>query len=235
MNSFSSADKCSIWVVIRACNEEKLISSTLAGVLDCGYSVVVVDDGSTDATFAQAAAAAGVHICRHTINLGAGAALQTGIEYAVRRNAAVIVSFDADGQHDAADIESVARPILDGMVDVVLGSRFMKAGSVENIPRPRLLLLKGAIWMTRLTTGLKLTDSHNGFKAFAPHAARKLQITQNRMAYGSEILSQIAREKRRTVEVPVHVRYTDYSLQKGQKDINALNILWEFFIGSFKL
>jgi glycosyltransferase involved in cell wall biosynthesis len=226
-------NSANIWVVIPAYNEEAVIRSTVSDVVARGYSVVVVDDGSADRT-AEAALSAGACVCRHAINLGQGAAVQTGIDYALRQQPAAVVIFDADGQHDSNDIAFIAAPILEGRADVVLGSRFAEEGLVEDIPPLRWWILRVAVWMTRRTTGMKVTDSHNGFKGFSPAAAAKLCITQNRMAHASEILHQISRMGGRVEEVPVHVRYTEYSMRKGQKSLNALNILWDLFAGGIR-
>lgn len=229
----TTIDRSRIWVVVRAYNEERVIQTTLTGVRAFGYSVVVVDDGSGDAT-AEKARQAGAYVCRHTINLGAGAALQTGLEFALRQNPTVIVIFDADGQHNANDIEAVAAPILANNADVVLGTRFAQRELVENMPWLRALVLRGAVWITRLTTGLHVTDAHNGFKGFSPAIAARIRLLQNRMAYASELISQIAGLKCRVVEVPVHVRYTEYSLGKGQRNLNAINVLWEYLTGGIR-
>ena len=165
---------------------------------------------------------------RHPINLGQGAALQTGIRYALSRGAGYIVTFDADGQHRPEDI----RVLLDMQVktgaDVVLGSRFL--GHAENIPRLRRMLLQLAVIYTHITSGVKLTDAHNGLRLLTRRAAERLRIRQDRMAHASEIIDQIGALGLTVVEAPVTIVYTEYSLRKGQKLGNALNILTELFV-----
>jgi glycosyltransferase involved in cell wall biosynthesis len=223
-----------VWVVVPAYNEGGAISETLASVASMRYRVVVVDDGSTDDT-AQRAHQAGAVVLRHFCNLGQGAALQTGISYALRQpGTAYVVTFDADGQHDAADIPRLLAPIVCGECDVALASRFAPGGVVQDIPAEKKFLLRLAIALARATTGLALTDTHNGLRAFTADAARQLSISQNRMAHASEILSQIASRKLRYREVPATVRYTEYSRSKGQPLSNGLNILWEILMARIR-
>lgn len=217
-----------VWIVIPAYNEDSAINDVLSSLKPSGYSVVVVDDGS-ETPLVELVTDPTVYVCRHPINLGQGASLQTGIEFALQRGARYVVTFDADGQHLASEIPRLLRPLEEGECEIVLGSRFMKEGRVENIPLKKYVMLKTAVAFTRLTTGLALSDTHNGFRAMTADAARKLEITQNRMAHASQILRTIAFKKIPFKEVPVTIRYTDYSIRKGQKLSNALNIVWESF------
>jgi len=185
---------------------------------------VVVDDGSKDGS-GEIALAAGAVVLRHPVNLGAGAAQQTGIDYALSRGAEIIVTFDADGQHMASDIDALVADLQKAGTDFALGNRF--TGHVENMPLMRRIVLKLAVLFTVFSTGLKMSDAHNGLRAMTAEAARKIRFRQNRMAHGSEIIEQIARLKLSYVETPVTVRYTDYSLKKGQSSLNAINILFE--------
>src|SRR5690606_171173 len=114
-----------------------------------------------DAT-AALAAEAGAMVVRHPVNLGQGAALQTGIEYALSLGAEYIVNFDADGQHDSSEIMGMVAALKESGTEIALGSRFL--GGVENLPRSRRSMLKAAILFTRLTSGGSFTDVHNGFR-----------------------------------------------------------------------
>lgn len=223
----------SVWIVIPAYNEANVLEDVLRELLDCNsaYNVVVVDDGSTDQT-AIVAGKLPVHTLIHPINLGQGAALATGIEYALKQGAQIVVTFDADGQMSPQDIETLISEIETG-VDVALGSRFLTALPTA-MPKTKKITLKLATIFTRLTTGLKITDAHNGLRAFRAQALRKIVITQNQMAHASEILSQIARNKLTYREVPVTIRYTLYSKAKGQSIFNSINILFELFTGGPK-
>jgi polyprenyl-phospho-N-acetylgalactosaminyl synthase len=213
------------WVVIAAYNEATAIHRVISDVARYGYMTIVVDDGSSDQTVAAASAAD--RIIRHPINLGQGAALQTGIDYALEQGADVIITFDADGQHRAADIESLIRALEKTQADFALGSRFL--GSSTGLPRSRRWLLKAAALFTRLSTGLRLSDTHNGLRAMTRRGAGVVHLRQNRMAHASEILSQIAASGLSYVEVPVSVEYSTYSLAKGQRLDDALMILLDLF------
>jgi polyprenyl-phospho-N-acetylgalactosaminyl synthase len=221
-----------LWVVIPAYNENEAIRAVVLDLLDRGHQVVVVDDGSRTPLLDVLQGLA-VHSLRHAINLGQGAALQTGISYALRQGASVIVTFDADGQHQSSDIPALIEPIVSGRADVVLGSRFLEGGRAVRITRTKRLVLKLAVAFTRATTGLRLTDTHNGLRAFSRKAAESVHITQNGMAHASQILQEIAAQRLSYREVPVTIVYTDYSVRKGQRLSNAFNILWDSFAEFF--
>ncbi|HEY0708380.1 MAG TPA: glycosyltransferase family 2 protein [Polyangia bacterium] len=218
-------------VVIPAFNESTAIQEVVATVKTAFDWVIVVDDGSADDTAARAQAA-GAHVLVHPINLGQGAALQTGLEYALLRGADLIATFDADGQHCVEDIPVMIAALEKSGAEIALGSRFL--GTTESMPASRKLLLKAATLFTRFTTGLRLTDAHNGMRLFTRAGARKIQIRQNRMAHASEILSQIAELEVPFVEVPVTIRYTNYSMAKGQSSFGAINIVLDLIIQRLK-
>jgi glycosyltransferase involved in cell wall biosynthesis len=211
-----------IWIIIAAFNEDAVIHGVVAGITRVYPNVVVVDDGSTDFT-ASRASAAGAAVVTHPINLGQGAALQTGISFALSRGAELLVTFDADGQHRVADIASLLEALRSRDVDYALGSRFLNGGS--NIPGTRRLLLQAATWFTRLTPGLQVSDSHNGLRAMTRNGASRFSIRQNRMAHASEILQQIADSGLRYIEVPVTIAYTNYSMEKGQRLSGSVDIV----------
>lgn len=220
-----------VWVVIPAYNEERKIGEVVRAVLAHAPKVVVVDDGSADRTF-EAASSLPVDVLRHRLNRGQGAALATGIEYALRRGAGIIVTFDADGQHDPAEIASLIKPIVEGKAQVALGSRFLGPG--QPIPWVRRLVLKAGILFTRVLSRIDVSDTHNGFRALSAAAARSIEITQDRMAHASEIIDQIARKKIPFVEVPVTICYSDYSRQKGQSSLNAVRIALRMILGKLR-
>jgi len=178
-----------------------------------------------------AAEAAGARVLRHVVNRGQGAALQTGIEYSLSRGARIIVTFDSDGQHSPADLPILVAPLLEGKADIVLGSRFL--GSADRMPALRRVLLRIAVFFTRLMSGLKITDAHNGLRAFSRRAASMIHIQLDRMAHASELMDQIRRSGLPYTEVPVHVRYTQYSREKGQRGVHALRIAFDYFIGKW--
>ena len=232
MSDSATSDPRSIWVVIPAYNEGEAIRPVVDGLLARGHQVVVVDDGSQESLLERLQGTT-VHLLRHVINLGQGAALQTGIRYALARGAEIIVTFDADGQHQSTDIDALTEPLRTQRAEVALGSRFLEGGRAIRISSAKRLVLKSAVVFTRWTTGLSLTDTHNGLRAFSRKAAQTLRITQNGMAHASQILQQIAMYRLPYVEVPVTIVYSDYSVRKGQRMTNAFNILWDSFAELF--
>lgn len=229
MDSTSAPPASSVGVVIAAYNEGEALGGVVASLLERSFAnVIVVDDGSRDNT-AQVAKAAGAHVLRHPINLGQGAALQTGIDYALRLGCEYVVTFDADGQHSADEISPMLAHLIASQSDIVLGSRFL--GNTVNMPRSKAITLWLAVRFTRLSTGLELTDTHNGFRALSAKAARSMRIRQDRMAHASEILDEIARHKLRYSEFPVTITYTQYSMAKGQRIMNSVHILKDQLVG----
>ena len=218
-------------IVVPAFNEAEIVCDVVTRLRVLHPFVVVVDDGSSDGT-GGAALRAGAIVLRHPINLGQGAAIQTGIEFALRQGAAMVCTFDADGQHDVADIGRMVEALGVAGAEVALGSRFL--GSAPGMPWHRRVLLRLAIWYTRLTTRLPITDAHNGLRLLTAFAASKIRITQNRMAHASEILDCVARSRLTLVEVPVTITYSAYSMRKGQKSADALNVLADLIIGKFR-
>ncbi|MFA6427913.1 MAG: glycosyltransferase family 2 protein [Candidatus Buchananbacteria bacterium] len=215
-----------VLVIIPAFNEAAVIGSVVQKVKNEGFSVLVVDDGSSDQTSDQAKLAKAL-VVKHTINLGQGAALQTGFAYALQNDYQAVITFDADDQHEVKDIKRILQPLLAGQCEVVLGSRFLN--STNKIPVFKKLILKLAVIFTRLTTGLTVTDAHNGLRALTRSVLQKIKLEQNGMAHASEIISQIAKLKISYCEVPVTIYYTNYSRQKGQSIFNSFKILGEIF------
>lgn len=219
----------SVFVVVPTLNEGRVIRTCLQSLVDREYSVVVVDDGSSDDTWSIVSGLP-VFALRHAINLGQGAALQTGMTFALRRGAEFIVHFDADGQHRVEDIEVLLEPLRRGEADVVLGSRFLRRSDSRAVPPLRRLLLKGGVVVNGLITGVWLTDAHNGFRAFTRAAASRIDLRENRFAHASEILTQIHRGGLRHVERPTSIVYTRYSREKGQSAWNAIKIVIDILV-----
>jgi len=214
--------KKEIYVVIPAYNEERIIKKVIDELKQAGYSnIIVVDDGSKDRTY-DIVSKLDVISLKHVINRGQGAALKTGIDYALKKGAKIIVTFDADGQHSVDDIRKLIGPVAKNQVDIALGSRFL--GRKSNIPFSRKVFLKAGAFLIFLMYGIKLTDSHNGIRAMSGKAAEKIEMTSNRMEHASEILEQIKEKKLRYMEIPVTIKYTDYSKLKGQSTMNAFRI-----------
>ena len=215
-------------VVIPMHNEAEVIASVVHDVRRLFDHVVCVDDGSTDRS-AEVARAAGADVVRHPVNLGQGAALETGIVHALaRHHAAFVVTFDADGQHDPDDAAAMVDLARRSGVQVVLGSRFL--GNASGISRARRLVLGAAVRFTRLTTGLDITDAHNGLRVLRRDAAETVRLRLHGMSHASEVLAQVARQGLTYAEHPVTINYTDYSRGKGQRSYNALNIAFDLMV-----
>ncbi len=239
-----------IAVLMPAFNEDGRLARTLDELRACAaeatLTVFLVDDGSVptidEVAIGVAAQGLRVVMARHAVNLGQGAALETARRLALEPRWApaegpfeAFVTMDSDGQHRASDVLALASAVAGG-ADVALGDRF--AGGSE-VPTSRRVLLAFARVFERATTGLRLSDVHNGLRAFGPRAMTQMRIRQNRMAHATEISRRISRasaarakdDALRVVEVPVSVRYTDESLAKGQRASGAIAILVDLFQG----
>jgi len=221
--------KPNVYIIVPAYNEGSVIGETIRPLLSLGYHIVVVDDGSTDQTYEKACHLP-ICVLRHPINLGQGAALKTGTDFALQKGAQAIVHFDADGQHPPERIQDLLAPILNNKIHVVLGSRFLNPEHSKEIPTLKKWVLKFGIAFTGLTSGVWLTDTHNGLRALSSVAASKICITEPRMAHASEIITQIGKHKLTYQEIPTHIRYTAYAQQKGQSIFNAFNIVIDLLL-----
>lgn len=210
-------------IIVPALNESKVISKVLEGLprslKDVSQiDVLVVDDGSVDDTY-EIAKKAGVNVVKHVINRGLGAAIKTGLSWAATHDADIAVTFDADGQHDPADIPKIIEPILEKSADLVVGSRFRER---QNIPFDRLVLN----WLANLATmgvfGVFSTDSQSGLRAFSKKAIELIDYHADRMEFSSEILVEAKRHNLKIKEVPISAIYTQYSRAKGQRNLNAI-------------
>lgn len=211
------------WLVVPLHNEAQVLQDVIREAKSVFPKIVCVDDGSTDDS-ANLAAKAGAAVVRHPVNLGQGAALQTGLLYAASDpGASFFVTFDADGQHRVEDAARMVEALRTEEYDVILGSRFL--GSTRGANPLKRLVLRAAVLFERMTTRLKVTDTHNGLRVLNRRAVETIRIRQNRMAHGSEILREIAHHRLRYREEPVEIVYTDYSRAKGQSVLNAVNIL----------
>ncbi|MFH1597602.1 MAG: glycosyltransferase family 2 protein [Patescibacteria group bacterium] len=214
------------FIVIPAYNEEKTIANVINNVRKYYNNIIVIDDGSSDSTY-DLATGLGVHVYRHIINRGLGGALGTGIAAALRHEADIIVTFDADGQHRAEDIARLIRPIEAGQADVVIGTR---ATDKEGMPLTRQLANSIGNLVTRLLFGIWVSDSQSGLRAFASRAAEKMQIRANRMEVSSEIIQEIKKHNLRLKEIPIKSIYTEYSLSKGQGFITGIKTLMKLVL-----
>ncbi|MFM9877851.1 MAG: glycosyltransferase family 2 protein [Rhodoglobus sp.] len=213
------------WVIIPMFNEATVIESVLHDLKPHFPHVVCVDDGSSDNSI-ELALGAGAHVIRHPINLGQGASLQTGMDFALRDPLMTdIVTFDADGQHQVADAIGMVELLRERSLDIVIGSRFLDDRT--ELGRAKKVVLRVAAFYTRVSTGMALTDAHNGLRALDRGLVERIQLTQNRMAHASELIEQVGELKATWAEYPTHIVYTDYSKAKGQSLLNSINILVE--------
>lgn len=216
-------------IIVPAYNEGAALKNTLASIPRKYRTVICVDDGSSDNT-SECIVESRAKLVRHPINLGQGAALQTGIEFALLDpKIRYFVTYDADGQHRMEDVEKMLKFIRTHDVDIVLGSRFM--GKAENISKLKTSVLKLAVKFSNASTGVKLTDTHNGLRVFNRTVATGLQLQMADFAHASEIIDRIAQKKYKYKELPVTIIYTDYSRSKGQSVINAVNIGFDILLG----
>lgn len=213
------------WVVVPLYDEAAVVGDVVAGLRRSFAHVVCVDDASRDGS-GEVAERAGARVVRHPVNLGQGAALQTGLEWALADpGCRFVVTFDADGQHQVADALAMVERLRAGEADVVIGSRFLDERT--RVGALKKAVLRAGIVYSNATTGVRMTDAHNGLRAMTRAVAASLDITQNRMAHASEIVEQIGRGSWRWVEHPVEILYTDYSVKKGQSVLNSVNIVTE--------
>ncbi|OKL48450.1 glycosyl transferase [Boudabousia liubingyangii] len=211
------------WLVIPLYNEEPVIAQVVREAREVFPFIICVDDGSRDNSAAEASAA-GAYVVKHPVNLGQGAALQTGIEFVLNQtDAKYLVTFDADGQHQVSDALMMRNTAEEKNLGIVFGSRF-RGTPVESGWLKRITLQLVA-YLSRHRTGLHLTDAHNGLRLLRRDAAGAVNLTQNQMAHASQIMGQLAATKLPYEEVPVHIRYTDYSRAKGQSLLNSINIV----------
>lgn len=216
------------WLIVPLFNEAEVVREVVERARETFPNIVCIDDGSSDDSVAEALAG-GATVLRHPINLGQGAALQTGLDFATAQpGAEYFVTFDSDGQHQTSDAERMVARLRAEPLDIVVGSRFLDGRTKPGLLKK--IVLRAAVLFERVSTGVKLTDAHNGLRALNRTAASRIRIRQNRMAHASEIVAQIGRQRLRYAEEPVHIIYTDYSRAKGQSLWNSVNILSELFI-----
>jgi glycosyltransferase involved in cell wall biosynthesis len=216
------------WVVIPLFNEAEVIGEVIAGLRKQFSHVLCIDDGSTDNSVALAQES-GARVIRHPLNLGQGAALQTGFDYvSTQPQATHIITFDADGQHLVRDAMEMLDLAQRKRISIIFGSRFLDKRT--NPGMRKRIVLKAAVLMTRAITGLRLTDAHNGLRVLSMEAIGKIRLEQNGMSHATEIVHQLAKTKLSWREYPVEVLYTEYSKRKGQSLFNSINILIDLLV-----
>lgn len=214
-------------IIIPAYNEASAIGPVISAVKKKFVNVICVNDGSRDNT-SQAVDESGGILLEHCINLGAGAATQTGVDYALSDPSInYFITIDADGQHDIEDAIKMLEYLKENDLDIVLGSRFL--GTVQNITGAKRAFLKLAALFSHSTSGIKLTDPHVGLRVFNRKFAEGLKLTMPGFAHASELVHRIGEGNYKFAEVPINVSYSDYSKAKGQSMMNAVNITVDLF------
>ena len=217
-------------VVIPAYNEAAAIGQVIASIPrvidEREVSCLVVDDGSVDGT-AEVARGHGAFVVRHVVNLGVGAATRTGLRAARELDSEVIVTIDADGQHDPAEIASLVRCLVEGGHDVVIGSRILQPNGMP-ISRIAANLLLNAI--TFVVYGKVVSDSQSGFKAFSRKSLDIIELDSAGYEICSEIIGEIVRNQLNYKSLPVKAVYTQYSQAKGQPFLNGVNLILNLFV-----
>jgi glycosyltransferase involved in cell wall biosynthesis len=214
-----------IFCVIPAWNESQNINSTVKKALNYVDFLIIVDDYSNDSTLLEAKKIQTeypdkVQVLHHPINLGQGAALQTGNDYAIKNGADIIVHFDGDGQFLAEEIINLTAPLIEENYDIVFGSRFLEKKS--DIPKfKKNIIMPLAKIFNRIFFGIKTSDPQIGFRAMTINTAKKIKIENDRMAHCTEILFKAHKYKLKIKEVPVTVIYKSY----GQKFSGAFKII----------
>lgn len=217
-----------IFVIIPCYNEAPVVKATVSSVLDKGYKVIIVDDCSKDGSKKQLTGLP-IFYLRHRVNMGQGAALQTGIDFAKKKGAKYFVTFDADGQHDSEDIAGMIEYLEKNNADIVFGSRFLP-GAKTNVSRSRSFALNFGRYINYLVSGIMLSDSFNGLRLLTRNAVEKIRLRENRMTHPVEILMLTASKKLKYVEYPVRIHYSDYSRAKGIKNKDGIKILFEILL-----
>lgn len=211
------------WLVVPMYNEACVVGEVVSELRTVFPHVVCVDDASRDDS-ARQALSAGAVVLPHPINLGQGAALQTGFEWALMQpQCRYVITFDADGQHCLSDAIAMRERAERNNLAFIFGSRFLGAPAQTGLLKR--WVLKTAAVFTRWRTGLNVTDAHNGLRLIRRDALEAIHLRQARMAHASEIVEQLAATGLPWEEHSVTIRYTDYSRAKGQPLLNSVNIL----------
>ena len=219
------------WLVIPCFNEGKVIEDVIRNARKTFPNIVAVNDGSSDDSAARIHTA-GAHLVNHPVNLGQGAAIQTGVEYArAQPGAKYFITFDADGQHQVKDVVAMLERLRTEEKDIIVGTRFGRPRSADDqVPWIKRLVLRTVVLLSPRTRRLGLTDAHNGLRVFNRKVADELNIRMNGMSHASEFVAQIDERGWRVAEQPVDILYTEYSMSKGQSLINGVNILADGFV-----
>lgn len=218
-------------VGIPAYNEETMVGKVVKSIPKKLYGashveIVVIDDGSNDHTFIEARKA-GAKVFQHLINRGLGGALKTIFAYARETECDILVTFDADGQHDSSDLSKIVAPVIKNKSDVVIGSRWLLK---KDAPFLRKMVNKLANFVTFIFFDISTSDSQSGFRAFGKKAINSIILTSDGMEVSSEVFKEVKRNRLRLAEIPIKPVYTRYSRAKGQKLSNSINVFIQLLL-----
>ena len=235
MSEINSEFTKDVYLVVPAFNEEKTVSQIIEGIAERGYNVILVNDGSRDKTLKLAIESKRkypnqIFVVSHVINRGLGAALKTGMVVALNKGAEYIVTFDADGQHEIADIPKVCKPLQDGEADVVIGAR-----PFEDMPISKSFANYIMNALTLIFYGRNVKDSQSGLRAFTAHAADVINIVSRGYGVSSDFIKEISDKKLRLAEVTITTIYTPETQNKGTDAIVGLKILTKMVIDLFRI
>jgi len=195
-----------VLVCIPAYNASKTVGKIVNSAKAYASEVIVCDDGSTDDT-AREAQAAGATVIRHGVNKGYGSAIKTLFRTAKEKNADVMVTLDADGQHDPDQIPNIVQPILNEGFDIVIGSRFLNTHDREKVPSYRSFGIKTLTLLTKAASYKNITDAQSGFRAYSKAALKQIQLYGGGMAVSAEILLRASKQNLSIKEVPATITY----------------------------
>ena len=223
-------------VLVPAFNEAKVLGRVIRAIprLIPGAgrpTIIVIDDGSTDGTD-RVAQRAGAMVLRHLLNRGKGVALSTGFLAAKHLNASLVATLDADGQHDPGEISKLVAPILKGEADLVIGSRLLTRNG--RMPLDRLLINKVSNILTRFLSGVTVTDSQSGYRAFSRGAIDRLSLTSHGFEVETEMLTEARRKRLQIAEVPIKTIYTPYSRSKGQRLAHGIMMTFRLMVSMLR-
>ena len=188
-----------------AYNEEKNIGKVISELQELDYSVMICNDGSSDQT-GKIAEKMGAIVINHQKNLGYGAAIKSLFDKASEIDCDVLITFDADGQHNISEIKDVLDPLISKKADIVIGSRFLGEGE-EKIPKYRKFGIKAISKISSLSQDLDIKDTQSGFRGYNKKALNEINPTENGMGISTEILIKACKKDLKIIEVPIIVNY----------------------------
>jgi glycosyltransferase involved in cell wall biosynthesis len=200
-----------IAIGIPAFNEENNIGPIITNLKKKYDHVLVCDDGSSDST-ADIASKMGAHVVKHSKNQGYGSAIKTIFNEAKKIDCNILVTFDADGQHQISEIDDMLKPIIENIADIVIGSRFL--GKTEHLPKYRKFGIKTITGLTNVMTGSNISDSQSGFRSYSQKVLQEISPIESGMGISTEILIKATKKKMRITEIPITISYENNTHSK---------------------